>query len=113
MELIEFIRESIKEDVGPGDYSSMSCISASAKSKARLLVKDDGIIAGVELALLIMQNRPELDVNVLINDGRGVRKGDVVFTVSWKVSFYTESRAIIAELYATHEWHCNYNGSLC
>ncbi|MCB0849319.1 MAG: carboxylating nicotinate-nucleotide diphosphorylase [Bacteroidetes bacterium] len=85
MELIEFIRESIKEDVGPGDYSSMSCISASAKSKARLLVKDDGIIAGVELALLIMQEiDPELDVNVLINDGRGVRKGDVVFTVSGK-----------------------------
>jgi len=85
MELIEFIRESIKEDVGPGDYSSMSCISASAKSKARLLVKDDGVIAGVELALLIMQEiDPELDVNVLINDGRGVRKGDVVFTVSGK-----------------------------
>lgn len=85
MELIEFIRESIKEDVGPGDYSSMSCISASAKSKARLLVKDDGIIAGVELALLIMQEiDPELDVNVLINDGRGVRKGDVIFTVSGK-----------------------------
>ena len=85
MELIEFIRESIKEDVGPGDYSSMSCISASAKSKARLLVKDDGIIAGVELALLIVQEiDPELDVNVLINDGRGVRKGDVIFTVSGK-----------------------------
>lgn len=85
MELIEFIRESIKEDVGPGDYSSMSCISASAKSKARLLVKDDGIIAGVELAMLIMQEiDSELEIAVLINDGSVVKKGDVVFTVSGK-----------------------------
>ncbi len=85
MELIEFIRESIKEDVGPGDYSSMSCISASAKSKARLLVKDEGIIAGVELAMLIMQEiDSELEITVLINDGSAVRKGDVVFTVSGK-----------------------------
>lgn len=85
MELIEFIRESIKEDVGPGDYSSMSCISASAISKARLLVKDEGIIAGVELAMLIMQEiDSELEIAVLINDGSAVRKGDVVFTVSGK-----------------------------
>lgn len=85
MELIEFIRESIKEDVGPGDYSSMSCISASAKSKARLLVKDDGIIAGVELAMLIMQEiDSELEITVLINDGSVVKKGDIVFTVSGK-----------------------------
>lgn len=85
MELIEFIRESIKEDVGPGDYSSMSCISASAKSKARLLVKDDGIIAGVELAMLIMQEiDSELEITVLINDGSVVKKGNIVFTVSGK-----------------------------
>ncbi|MBS1764284.1 MAG: carboxylating nicotinate-nucleotide diphosphorylase [Bacteroidetes bacterium] len=82
MELTEYIRESIKEDVGPGDYSSMSCISESAISKARLLVKDDGIIAGVELALMIMHEiDPSLEITILITDGKQVKKGDIVFTV--------------------------------
>lgn len=82
MELTEYIRESIKEDVGPGDYSSMSCISENAISKARLLVKDDGIIAGVELALMIMHEiDPSLEITILITDGKQVKKGDIVFTV--------------------------------
>ena len=52
-ELIQIIENGIREDIGPGDYSSMACIPANATGKAKLLVKDTGVIAGVEFAKLI------------------------------------------------------------
>lgn len=82
-ELEIIITNAIREDVGDGDHSSLACIPASAKGKAKLLVKDEGIIAGVEFAKMVFQHvDPNLEVEVFIQDGSNVKYGDVVFHVS-------------------------------
>ena len=82
-ELEIIISNSIREDVGDGDHSSLACIPASAQGKAKLLVKDDGIIAGVEFAKMIFHYvDKDMKVETLINDGERVKHGDVVFNVS-------------------------------
>jgi len=82
-ELDLIIQNGIREDIGPGDYSSLACIPDTAKGKAKLLVKDTGIIAGVAFAKMIFENvDPTLEVEVFINDGAVVKHGDVVFHVS-------------------------------
>jgi nicotinate-nucleotide pyrophosphorylase (carboxylating) len=82
-ELQLIIQNGIREDIGPGDYSSLACIPNAAKGKAKLLVKDNGIIAGVEFAKMVFQNvDPTLEVETFINDGTAVKHGDVVFHVS-------------------------------
>ncbi len=82
-ELIGIIENGIREDIGPGDYSSLACIPNSAKGKAKLLVKDTGIIAGVAFAKMIFQNvDSDLKVEIFINDGTDVHYGDIVFHVS-------------------------------
>tara|TARA_R110002012_G_scaffold11284_2_gene51035 strand:+ start:248 stop:1105 length:858 start_codon:yes stop_codon:yes gene_type:complete len=82
-ELDLIIKNAIREDVGDGDHSSMACIPASAKGKAMLLVKDKGIIAGVEFAKKVFQYvDSNLVVEELIKDGASVKFGDIVFYVS-------------------------------
>jgi nicotinate-nucleotide pyrophosphorylase (carboxylating) len=82
-ELDIIIQNGIREDIGPGDYSSLACIADTAKGTAKLLVKDTGIIAGVSFAKMIFENvDPTLELKVLINDGEKVNYGDVVFHVS-------------------------------
>ena len=82
-ELKIIITNAIREDIGEGDHTSLSCIPADAKGKAKLLVKDNGIIAGVEFAKQIFKAVDEnLRVETLINDGEKVQFGDVVFYVS-------------------------------
>ena len=82
-ELKIIINNAIREDIGEGDHTSLSCIPADAKGKAKLLVKDNGIIAGVEFAKQIFKAVDEnLRVETLINDGEKVQFGDVVFYVS-------------------------------
>lgn len=70
--------------MGDGDHSSLACISEGSTTKARLLVKDDGILAGLELALAIFRKiDPTLVVeNHGFRDGSAIKKGDVVFTVT-------------------------------
>ena len=82
-ELEIVIANAIREDVGPGDYSSLACIPDSASGKAQLLVKEDGIIAGVAFAKMIFNYvDADLQVDTFIEDGDKVKKGDVVFHVS-------------------------------
>jgi nicotinate-nucleotide pyrophosphorylase (carboxylating) len=82
-ELDLIIQNGIREDIGSGDYSSLACIPTDANGKAKLLVKDIGIIAGVSFAKMIFENvDPTLEMEVFINDGEKVKHGDVVFHVS-------------------------------
>ena len=82
-ELQIIIQNAIREDVGAGDYSSLSCIPDAAKGKAKLLVKDNGIIAGVEFAKMIFKYvDANLQIETFIEDGSQVNYGDVVFHVS-------------------------------
>lgn len=77
------ITNAIREDVGDGDHSSLSCIPATAEGKAKLLVKDDGIIAGVQFAKQVFKYvDPNLVVETLIEDGSRVKYGDIVFYVT-------------------------------
>lgn len=82
-ELNLIIKNAIREDVGDGDHSSLACIPNSAQGKAKLLVKDKGIIAGVEFAKMIFNFvDKDMKVETFINDGEEVQYGDVVFEVS-------------------------------
>jgi len=81
--LDSFIRLGIAEDVGEGDHTSMACIRSTRVSKAKLLVKDDGIISGVEVARRIFKElAAAADFELLIPDGSVVKPGDIVFHVT-------------------------------
>ncbi|MBC7641080.1 MAG: carboxylating nicotinate-nucleotide diphosphorylase [Flavobacterium sp.] len=82
-ELNLIIQNAIREDVGNGDHSSLACIPKSATGKAKLLVKDNGIIAGVAFAKMIFEYvDPDLVLDIFIKDGEKVQYGDIVFNVS-------------------------------
>ncbi|WP_338410292.1 carboxylating nicotinate-nucleotide diphosphorylase [uncultured Flavobacterium sp.] len=82
-ELDLIIANAIREDVGDGDHSSLACIPIDAKGKAKLLVKDQGIIAGIEFAKMIFSYvDSNLKVDTFSTDGQPVKYGDVVFHVS-------------------------------
>ena len=82
-ELDLIIQNGIREDIGPGDFSSLACIPDSANGKAKLLVKDSGIIAGVAFAKMVFENvDPTLEMEIFIEDGAVVKHGDIVFHVS-------------------------------
>lgn len=76
------VANAIREDVGDGDHSSLACIPEQAIGKAKLLVKDNGIIAGVEFAKTVFQHiDKDLKMDILIEDGSKVAYGDIVFYV--------------------------------
>jgi nicotinate-nucleotide pyrophosphorylase (carboxylating) len=78
-----FIKNAVAEDLGDGDHTSLSTIPAHAKGKAKLIIKEEGILAGVELAQQIFDYiDPTLVVDVILHDGHEVKFGDVVLTVS-------------------------------
>jgi nicotinate-nucleotide pyrophosphorylase (carboxylating) len=72
--------KSLAEDVGDGDHTSLATIPANTQGKAKLLVKENGILAGVELAVEIFkQIDREVKINLLMHDGDTIKKGDIVF----------------------------------
>lgn len=80
--LENFIASALAEDVGDGDHSTLASISEDAVSKAKLLVKEGGILAGVELAIRIFQYvDSRLQVDLKLTDGAEMKKGDIAFTV--------------------------------
>lgn len=82
-ELQLIIENAIREDVGGGDYSSLACIPEDVEGRAKLLAKDNGIIAGVEFAKMIFSYVDKnLQVETFIKDGSKVEYGDIVFHVS-------------------------------
>lgn len=94
---MQFIQSALREDVGDGDHSSLAAIPASAQNQARLLVKGNGILAGVELAQKICQVvDPALIANIFITDGSLVKHSDVAFTVTGKAqSILTAERLLL------------------
>ena len=76
------IANAVREDVGDGDYSSLACIPSDAIGKAKLLIKDNGIIAGISFAKQVFQYvDPNLKVETLISDGAKVKFGEIAFYV--------------------------------
>jgi nicotinate-nucleotide pyrophosphorylase (carboxylating) len=84
--LDQFIENAIREDVGDGDHTSLSTIPQAATGKARLIVKDNGILAGVEVAQKVFEKfDPAIKFETLISDGTRVKYGDIAFIVEGKV----------------------------
>jgi len=82
-ELEGIIKNGIREDIGEGDHSSLACIPKDAKGKAKLLVKENGIIAGVEFAKMIFKEvDATLQIETFLTDGDPVKIGDIVFFVT-------------------------------
>lgn len=82
-EIDSIIKNAIREDVGDGDHSSLACIPVTAKGKAKLLVKDEGIIAGIDFAKQVFAFvDSNLQVEEILKDGTGVTHGDIAFYVA-------------------------------
>jgi len=94
MNIKDIIKAAIAEDVGPGDYSSLSTIPADATNSAKLLIKEDGILAGIDVAKEVFnQVDPSIVFEKKIEDGTAVKYGDVGFIVSGSaISILTAER---------------------
>ena len=89
--LLPFIQSALKEDIGDGDHTSLATIPANKQGNARLLIKETGVLAGVEVALEVFKAvDPELKVSIHLQDGSLVKSGDIAFDVSGS------SRSILA-----------------
>ena len=87
------------EDIGDGDHTTLSCIPASAIGKSQLIVKENGILAGVEVAREIFRAfDPELKMTVFITDGAEVNVGDVAFVVEGKVQSLLQTERLMLNI---------------
>jgi nicotinate-nucleotide pyrophosphorylase (carboxylating) len=97
--LRNFILNSISEDIGDGDHSSLACIPADADGKARLLVKEKGILAGVRVAVEVFRFIDSvLDVNLILSDGAEIVPGDIAFTVSGKQQSILKAERLVLNI---------------
>lgn len=96
-QVLPFIHLAFTEDVREGDHSSLACIPQEKIGRAHLLVKDQGIIAGIQLAQWVFDSiDPTLKVSTLLKDGDTVKKGDIAFTVEGcSVSILTAERLVL------------------
>ncbi len=95
-ELALIIANAIREDVGEGDHSALACIPADAQGKAKLLVKDTGILAGVAFAKKVFAYvDPSLEVETLLEDGAAVNHGDIAFYVSGNSQAILKSERLV------------------
>ncbi len=81
MTIEEIIEKALSEDIGSGDHTSLSTIPASARGKARLIVKEDGVLSGMEIATMVFRKvDPEIVFSPILTDGDVIKKGDIAFT---------------------------------
>lgn len=95
----DLIELAIKEDIGDGDHTSLATLPAGETGRMRLLVKQDGIIAGVEVAQMVLRRlEPEARLEVHIQDGSRVKVGDVVFHVEGRLIPLLQAERIILNI---------------
>lgn len=83
--IYEIIDNAFREDIGEGDHSTLACVPENAQGQAQLIVKENGILAGVELAEKIFHRfDPSLELEIFLKDGTPVKKGDIAFIVRGK-----------------------------
>jgi len=84
------------EDIGDGDHTTLCCIPPEQKGKSRLIIKDDGVLAGIELAKRIFNHfDPTLQMEIFIHDGTEVKKGDIAFTVEGKIQSILQTERLV------------------
>ena len=95
----KLIELAFAEDIGDGDHTTLCCIPETAMGKSHLLIKEDGILAGVEVAKRVFARfDPEMKVEVLIGDGAHVRKGDIAMVVSGKVRSLLQTERLMLNI---------------
>lgn len=87
------------EDIGDGDHTTLSCIPADAVGKSQLIIKENGVLAGVEVARQIFKAfDPELKMNVFIQDGTEVKVGDIAFDVEGKIQSLLQTERLMLNI---------------
>jgi len=87
------------EDIGDGDHTTLSCIPATAIGKSQLIIKENGVLAGVEVARQIFKAfDPELEMTVFIHDGAEVKVGDVAFVVEGKIQSLLQTERLMLNI---------------
>ena len=95
----ELVELAIKEDLGDGDHTSLCCIPATERGRMRLLCKQDGIIAGIEIAQLILERLdPEVKMEKILSDGDHVKVGDVAFYVEGRMQSLLQAERILLNI---------------
>jgi nicotinate-nucleotide pyrophosphorylase (carboxylating) len=95
----DFITRALKEDIGPGDYTTLAAIEHDAKGSAELIMKEDGIVAGVAIATKVFTVvDPFLLVEILIADGTEVKKGDLVLRVEGRVQSILSAERLVLNI---------------
>jgi nicotinate-nucleotide pyrophosphorylase (carboxylating) len=94
-----FIAHALKEDIGDGDYTSLACIDPNQFSEAKLIVKENGILSGVEIALTVFRIVDlDLEIEVFIHSSSPVKKGDIVLTVAGKAQSILRAERLVLNI---------------
>lgn len=110
----QFIRLALAEDIGEGDHSTLGAVPATEISKANLLVKDTGILAGVEMAQRIFSVVDDtLKVSVIKNDGDRIVKGEIAFTVEGKAQSILMAERLVLNCMQRMSGIATYTNKLC
>jgi len=98
-ELRALIRHALDEDTGEGDHSSLACIPASAKGRARLLIKESGIIAGLRVAREVFHiTDPSLKIEIFLKDGERISFGDIALTAEGNMHSLLRSERLVLNI---------------
>ena len=95
----DLIKLAFAEDIGDGDHTTLCCIPATEMGKSQLIIKEDGVLAGVEMARRVFKAfDPELKMTVFIEDGAEVKKGDIAFVVEGKVQSLLQTERLMRNI---------------
>jgi len=97
--LRDFLLNSLKEDLGDGDHTSLACIPPDSKGKAELLIKEKGVLAGIRIAAELFNHiDKELEFNKILEDGTGVIPGDIAFLISGRQQSILKSERVVLNI---------------
>lgn len=97
--LRQFIENAFREDIGDGDHSTLACIPANTPGKAKLIIKDYGILAGVKIAQKVFhQFDSSLEMKIFMHDGDKIKPGDIVFTVIGKKTSILQTERLVLNI---------------
>lgn len=98
-DLIPFLQRAFSEDIGDGDHTTLSSIPEDAVGKSRLIIKEDGVVAGVDVAKEVFRYfDPNLRIEVFIEDGSEVHVGDIVFEVTGRIHSLLQTERLMLNL---------------
>ena len=110
----EFIKSALAEDIGEGDHSTLGALPVDQIRKAKLLVKDDGVLAGVEIATRIFhQFDPSLIIEYFKHDGDPIKKGDIAFTVEGSARAILSTERLVLNCMQRMSGIATYTRKLC